>query len=258
MTVNAPSSIRSFQARVVENSPLGREHFLLGLSPLSETARPEPGQFYMVGTGTPLEPLLKRPFCYLSIEGGAIRMLYRVRGKGTRLLSETPPGSVLGLLGPLGNSYPLPGRGRTPVVVAGGTAIASVFPLVMSLKGRAVVVYGAKDSGDLLLLEELAGASKELVICTEDGSRGLKGTPLDALGEMRLDRGHVLYVCGPGAMTRAVAGLALSQGVQGYASLEEYMACGIGACMGCVTRTRDGYRRVCREGPVFGLRELAA
>jgi dihydroorotate dehydrogenase electron transfer subunit len=185
-------------------------------------------------------------------------MLYRVRGKGTRLLSETPAGAVLGLLGPLGNSYPRPGHGRTPVVVAGGTAIASVFPLVTSLKKRAVVVYGAKDTGDLLLLEELASASKELVICTEDGSRGLKGTPLDALGEMQLDRGHVLYVCGPRAMTRAVAGLALSQGVKGYASLEEFMACGIGACMGCVARTRDGYRRVCMEGPVFGLVEIAA
>lgn len=252
--VMAPS--RSFRARVLENAAVKGDHRLLVFSPLTETAGARPGQFYMLGTGPGVEPLLKRPFCFFGQEGNRISVLYRVCGKGTERLAHVGAGEELSLLGPLGNSYPLPGAKRTPLVVAGGTAIASVLPLIRKLNRRAVVVYGAGSEGGLVMTEELRSVAGELHLCTEDGSSGRKGTVLDVIGDMETGKDHVLYACGPRAMTQAVAGFAAERALTGYVSLEEYMACGIGACMGCVVLTRKGYRRVCREGPIFKLEEI--
>jgi dihydroorotate dehydrogenase electron transfer subunit len=247
---------RSFTARVVDNSQVNKDHLLLTFQPLAGTPEPRPGQFYMISTGTPNEPLLKRPFCFFRKTREGIQLLYRVRGKGTSLLKEVVPGDTLEAIGPLGNSYPMPSRKHTPVVVAGGIAIASVFPHVQRLRDRATVIFGARTEDDLLMLDELRGRARELHIRTEDGSAGKRGTVMDALRELSPDGGHVLYVCGPRGMIKAVTDFAREKGLKGHASLEEFMACGIGACMGCVVNTVKGYKRVCKEGPLFKLDEI--
>lgn len=256
MSAQPEKPSRKFTARVAENKPVGKDHRLLKLMPLSETLPPRAGQFYMLGTGRALEPLLKRPFCLFSREGNAIHILFRVRGKGTAILADTKEGAELEAMGPLGNGYPMPTTGKVPIVAAGGTAVASVFPLVKALEGGAVVIYGAKDRDGLVMLDELRAFSGALHVCTEDGSAGARGNVLEALGEMSPGGNHVLYVCGPREMLSGALRMASERGIPGYASLEEYMACGIGACMGCVVKTRRGYRRVCREGPVFKFSEL--
>jgi dihydroorotate dehydrogenase electron transfer subunit len=246
---------RNFKAQVVENKSINEENHVLTFRPLSETPEPRAGQFYMVDAGTTLEPLLKRPFCFFMRSGDGIRILYRVRGKGTELIKDLKEGDEVDIIGPLGKSWPA-ASGKKPLVVAGGVAIASVFPLINRLKGRAVVVYGAKDRDELVMVDELRTLSKELHISTDNGSLGIQGTVLDVLNELSPGADTVLYACGPRAMTSAVVEYANTRGLKGYVSLEEFMACGIGACMGCVADTKKGYRRVCKEGPIFKLEEI--
>ncbi len=268
----------SFKAEVLSNTALNAEHLLLAIRPLSSGSIPPdtveakasegegsmtpmtpvaPGQFYMLSVGPFPEPLLKRPLCFFRLgDNGSIEFLYRIRGRGTRMLSEIRPGAVMDVLGPLGRKYPLPPRGKTPLVVAGGTGLASVFPLIRSLKGRVVVFYGSSCGEEILFQNELKEMSAELHLATDDGTCGLKGTVMDLLGEYELTSEHFIYTCGPEVMTSAVIKAAREAGAKGCASLEAYMACGVGACMGCVVMTTKGYKRVCREGPVFMFDEL--
>ncbi len=247
---------RSFRARIVSNEPVNEHHRLLSLEQPEGTQHPLPGQFYMLGTGSSTEPLLKRPFCFFHRDGLNVQVLYRVVGKGTRVLAETPAGASIEVVGPLGNTYPSPPRGSRPVVVTGGIGMASVFPFVEAHEGKCTVIYGARGREELMFLDELGSLAAELVIATDDGSQGEKGTVIDALKRLSPDSKTRLYVCGPKPMIRAAKEFAASLDIKGWASLEEYMACGIGACMGCVVNTQKGYRRVCKEGPVFTLEEL--
>jgi dihydroorotate dehydrogenase electron transfer subunit len=248
---------RTFRATVIGNASLNTEHYLLTLDPLAPTQQPKPGQFYMVAAGQFPEPLLKRPFCFLKQSpSGSILILYRVTGKGTALLRDMRQGTTLDLIGPLGNGWPEHEGGYTPVIVAGGTGIASVFPLIESSNKESIVVYGTRSIDDRILYNELSISTQNLYTCTDDGSCGTQGNVLDMLHDIEIPTKSIIYTCGPEVMTRAVAEFAQERGIKGYVSLEEHMACGIGACMGCVCKTPDGYKRVCKEGPVFPLSEV--
>jgi dihydroorotate dehydrogenase electron transfer subunit len=247
---------RHFRAEVRENIPLNETHSILTLSPMAQTPEPKPGQFYMVGAGGSRDPLLKRPFAAFRVTEAGYQILYRVRGKGTAMMRQLAAGSVLDMIGPLGNPYPLPPKTRRPLIVAGGVAIASVFHLVESLKEKPRVIYGATSKDGLLMLNELKALAGELSLSTDDGSLGSKGTAADLLRDAPADDRTVLYVCGPREMAKAVSEIALERGLRGYVSLEETMACGLGACLGCAVKTKDGYRMVCKDGPVFRLEEI--
>src|SRR3972149_9709053 len=129
----------------------------------------------MVGLPGAFDPLLKRPFCYFSKSAGPLRILYRVKGRGTNILKEMAMGSALDVLGPLGNPYPMPHKAETALVLAGGIGIASLFPLIEKLKDKAHVIYGARSASELLMADELRALAGELVICTDDGSYREKG-----------------------------------------------------------------------------------
>ena len=141
--------------------------------------------------------------------------------------------------------------------VAGGTAIASVYPLIMQLKKKCRVVYGARSRAELLLIDEITDAASEVYTCTEDGTCGARGNVVDVLMNLDVPSTTILYACGPRGLVRAVQGFAAERGLKGVASLEEFMACGVGACMGCVCKTTEGYKRVCKDGPVFPLSEVS-
>ena len=252
---------RYFRAQIKENRPLHENHNLLSLVNLDEMTEPSPGQFYMVGSGRGYDPLLKRAFSLFRRIPGGLQLLYRVRGKGTSLLSSMKEGEVLDLIGPLGNSYPLPREDQTPVVIAGGIGIASVFFLAERLSRSCHVFYGARMEDELFLAGELGGVYENLVLCTDDGSCGIKGTVVDVLRDFMGRRSGVsgmpvVYACGPTPMLKGIAETAVSLGLEGYISLEENMACGVGACLGCVVKTKSGYKRVCKEGPVFEVSEV--
>jgi dihydroorotate dehydrogenase electron transfer subunit len=187
--------------------------------------------------------------------------MYRIKGRGTTLLKEMKRDDALEVLGPLGNHYPVPSGEQVPLVIAGGIGIASVFPFLHAYQGRAFVFYGARSGDEIFVLDELKGMSKDLFISTDDGSLGTKGNIVDVLDNYldnkRTDTGrYVLYACGPYPMLKAVSKVAASKGITAYVSMEERMACGLGACLGCVVKTKTGYKRVCKEGPVFKSEEI--
>lgn len=251
-----PSAL--FKAEIKENIKLNKNHFLLTLNPITENkVKPKPGQFYMLGAGTLYDPLLKRPFSVFRFREGSIQILYRIKGKGTGIMKGMKKGSVFDVIGPLGNSYPAPFKKHIPLIVAGGIGIASLFPLIELLKDKAFVLYGAKTKDELIMLDELKALSKELIVCTDDGSYGKKADAVEALNGLPYNRNYLLYSCGPKEMLRELARVALKKkGIKGYISLEENMACGVGACLGCAVKTRAGYKRVCKEGPVFPIRDI--
>ena len=167
---------------------------------------------------------------------------------------------MLNVLGPLGNGYPLPSDQESPLVIAGGIGIASVFSLVEKLSKKAFVFYGARAEQELFMTDALESFYRELVVCTDDGSCGVRGTVVDVLSDFikKRDALHrpVIYACGPNVMLREIAKAAAANGIKAYVSLEEHMACGIGACLGCVVKTKSGYQRVCKEGPVFDAKDI--
>ncbi len=251
------------RAKITENAPVNKNHNLIVLNSDDIQQRPLPGQFYMIGTDYSYDPLLKRPFSIFRETSGELQFLYRIKGKGTERMKEMKKGDTVNLLGPLGNGYPMPGKNLTPVLIAGGIGIASLFPLAEKLSGNIHFFYGARTSDELLMLNELKGlVKKELIISTNDGSEGRKGTVIDVLNVFLTSNSQLstsnflLYACGPSPMLEAISKFAAEKGIKGYISMEENMACGVGACLGCTVKTKKGYKRVCKEGPVFSAEEI--
>ncbi|HVE68772.1 MAG TPA: dihydroorotate dehydrogenase electron transfer subunit [Solirubrobacteraceae bacterium] len=218
---------------------------------------PRPGQFYMLamaerwGGGEDERPYLPRAFSYLRWDAGRLEFLLEDVGPGTRRLAEARPGEEIWLLGPLGAGFTAPRDGRAPLLVGGGIGIVPLLPLQSEIPGPALL--GFRDAA-----HATAGALMEDVeLCTDDGSAGHHGLVTELLGA-RLD-GHVeIYACGPPAMLEAVRLMTGERGVPAQLALESGMACGFGACFGCVVPTADGYVRVCVDGPVLEAARLEA
>lgn len=252
---------RYFKAKITSNIPLSDTNYLLTIEPLESVIEPAPGQFYMIGVRNAYDPLLKRPFSYFRRTSREIQFLYAVRGKGTSVMKTLEPGEILDVIGPLGRGYPEPVNGNTPLLAAGGIGIASLFPLSEKFAQRACVLYGARCKDDLMALNQLEQLGSQLIVCTDDCSFGKAGNVGEILEDFLASNDpaqatYTLYACGPRAMLKAVAKIAMDRGIKGYTSLEENMACGVGACWVCTVKTIDGYKRVCKEGPVFPIEEI--
>ena len=252
---------RYFRAEIQENRPVHAVHNLLTLITPAGMPEPRPGQFFMLEVNRGTDPLLKRAFSLFRTSEKGVQILYRIRGKGTEIMKDMKVGSQIELLGPLGTCYPPLSEDNLPLVIAGGIGIASVFSFVEQFSGRAIVFYGARTKDDLLMHDELKGFAKEVLVSTDDGSAGVKGTAADTLKHFLSHHPTPItpfriYACGPQPLLRAVSEIARAHKVPAYISMEEHMACGIGACLGCVVKTRDGYTRVCKEGPVFESKEI--
>lgn len=207
--------------------------------------------------------LLPRPIslCGVDRERGWLRLVYRVAGKGTKEFSERKAGESIAVMGPLGNGFPL--SDKPAIIMGGGIGIPPMIELAKELKAvgceKITAVLGYRD--ELFLNRDMEQYAR-VVIATEDGSAGTKGNVLDALSEQNAE-GEIIYACGPTPMLRAVKEYGLGHGMTTYLSLEERMACGIGACLACVCKSKekDGHsnvhnKRVCKEGPVFLAEEV--
>jgi NAD(P)H-flavin reductase len=226
---------------------------------LDEGPEPRPGQFYMLaaaerwGGGQDERPYLPRAFSYLRRSGGELEFLLEGVGPGTRRLSELAAGDGLWLLGPLGSGFAAPRDGREPLLVGGGIGIVPLLPLHTSLSPPAEVLLGFRDAGHAAAAALFDGAT----VCTDDGSEGHHGLVTELLDE-HLDDHVEVYACGPPAMLEAVRLMTGEREVPAQLALESGMACGFGACFGCVVPTREGYVRVCVDGPVLEARDLEA
>ncbi len=252
---------RYFTSRVKENIALNAHHNLITLTLPDAAGEPLPGQFYMIEVNRGSDPLLKRAFSLFRRTSDGFQLMYRIKGRGTNLLKEMKRDDALEVLGPLGNHYPVPTGDQVPLVIAGGIGIASVFPFIHAYQGRAFVFYGARSGDEIFMLDELQGMSRDVFISTDDGSMGSKGNIVDVLDNYLDSKSaeigrYVLYACGPHPMLKSLSKLAASKGITAYVSMEENMACGLGACLGCVVKTKAGYKRVCKEGPVFKSEEI--
>lgn len=254
---------RYFKAEIEENRVLNENHNLLSLKTPHSLTAPSPGQFFMLEVSKGRDPLLKRAFSLFRRTEEGFEILYRIKGRGTAILRDMKAGTAVEVLGPLGNGYPPPLPGEVPLIIAGGIGVASVFPLAQQLLGDAFVFYGARGEKELFLTDQLQKIYRELVVCTDDGSCGVRGNVVDVLHKFMDDnplvpggRVPVIYACGPHPMLKGIAASAAAYGIKAYVSLEEHMACGVGACLGCVVKTKAGYKRVCKEGPIFDSEEI--
>ncbi|MBQ5733993.1 MAG: dihydroorotate dehydrogenase electron transfer subunit [Lachnospiraceae bacterium] len=222
---------------------------------IAKNARP--GQFISIYTHDSSR-LLPRPISICEISKDMLRVVYRVAGEGTRQFSEMKADDKIEVMGPLGNGYTL--RDKKAVLIAGGIGVPPMLELAKQLKCDKTIVLGYRDK-DTFLLDEFKKCG-EVVIATEDGSIGTKGNVMDAIKEQNVT-GEVIYSCGPKPMLKAVKEWGLSNNIETQISLEEKMACGIGACLACVCKTKNEDEhshvhnaRVCKDGPVFFAEEV--
>ncbi|MBQ7148460.1 MAG: dihydroorotate dehydrogenase electron transfer subunit [Pseudobutyrivibrio sp.] len=214
-----------------------------------------PGQFINIFSNDGSK-LLPRPIsiCEINKDYGTIKVVYRVVGAGTKEFSQFTIGDDVEVMGPLGNGFPL--EGGKAIVVGGGIGVPPMYELAKQLPGDVIAVMGYRDD-DLFLTEDFTDVASDLIIATDDGSVGTHGTVVDAMKENELDA-DVIYACGPKPMLRAVAEYAAEHDIKCYVSMEERMACGVGACLGCVCQSTEkddhshvNNKRVCKDGPVF-------
>lgn len=203
--------------------------------------------------------LLPRPIsiCEIDKKDGAIRIVYRVAGKGTAEFCTLHTGDQLKVVGPLGNGFPK--KSKKAFLIGGGIGIPPILQLAKELDCEKQIVLGFRD--ELFLMDELKKQGK-VYVATEDGSAGVEGNVLDAIRENGLDA-EIIYACGPAPMLRALKEYAAKNGMECWISMEERMACGIGACLACVCRSKnkDSHtnvknKRICKEGPVFRAEEV--
>ena len=219
----------------------------------------KPGQFVNVYTKDPSK-LLPRPISICEVGKDSIRLVYRVTGEnaGTKEFSNLKTGDDIKVLGPLGNGFPT--DSKSTILIGGGIGIPPMFETAKQLDGEKIIVLGFRDS-NTFLANELESHGK-VYIAVEDGSIGTKGNVLDAIRENKLSAKRIL-ACGPTPMLRAVKKYAAENNIECFLSLEEKMACGIGACLACTCKSSDidshskvKNKRVCTEGPVFNALEV--
>lgn len=248
-------------AVILEQREISEQIYSLWLHADDIVREARPGQFVSVYCRDESR-LLPRPIsiCELDKESGRLRLVYRAVGAGTQEFSSYGPGETLELVGPLGNGFPLDKGYEKPLLIGGGIGVPPMVELAKWLPGDKTIVSGYRNS-DLFLKEELS-RNAALYVATEDGSAGTKGNVLDAVRENRLEA-DAIFACGPAPMLRALKAYAAEQGIDCYLSLEERMACGIGACLACVCTSKDvdahtnvKNKRICKDGPVFAAEEI--
>jgi dihydroorotate dehydrogenase electron transfer subunit len=256
-------------APLVHREPLAGDYVLLTFRHAETAEKARAGQFVMIKAGSSAEPPLRRPFSIMTVNpaDATFTLFLKAIGSGSRALADLRPGETAQCLGPLGRPFLTPTLSTEALMIAGGYGIAPFYLLGEELRragARGRVFYGGRSVADLQLRARFEALGVPLVAATEDGSFGVRGrvtAPLEAY----LDAGPgpvALYACGPDAMLHAVARVAESRGLPAWVSLDPWMGCGVGTCLGCVVwiqeaaQQRPKYRCACTEGPVFDARTV--
>jgi dihydroorotate dehydrogenase electron transfer subunit len=240
------------------NHGLPTEAWLMWLDAPSVARVAKPGQFVMVRCGESHDPLLRRPLgIHLVSNTGGVALLFGKAGRGTAWLSQRVPGDLIDLIGPLGNGFVMRRGTRSLLLLAGGIGFAPLAFMAETAnrEGKATrLVMGAR-ARRWLYPTTCLPSGVDVVRATEDGSEGRIGLVTQIVGEFA-DEADQVFACGPPAMYKAMAGLDCLKGKSVQVSLEERMACGLGACYGCTVKTSNGLKQVCQDGPVFELADI--
>lgn len=274
-----PVKGKIFQERIKisKKQKIGESYFKLALCSSNISCLAKPGQFVEIKINEADVPLLRRPLGIHRVNSGRFEVLCEIVGEGTLLLSKKNTGDFLDVIGPLGNGFdlqPLSDKYPVHILVAGGMGVAPLIFLVEKLtegkskkeKGKIIVLIGAKTKSHILCEEEFKKLGCEVKVATDDGSKGFKGRVTDLL-ERELSSPKILaspprfvaetiYACGPQPMLTAVARVSGLWSIPAQVSLEAHMCCGFGVCLGCSVDTINGYKRVCKDGPVFSADEI--
>lgn len=250
--------ITKITAGIVSQTSIATDIYDMRLAVGDMAFSAKPGQFISVYSNDGSK-LLPRPIsiCGIDKENGEIRIVYRVVGEGTKEFSTYSKGDQLDVMGPLGNGYTL--KDKKAILIGGGIGIPPMLELAKQLDCEKTIVLGYRDEVFLKTEFEQYGA---VYVSSDLGTVGIKGTVLDAIKEYGVT-GDVIYACGPMPMLRAIKKYAAKKGIEAQISLEERMACGIGACLGCVCQSTEidhhthvKNKRICKDGPVFDAREV--
>lgn len=262
-------------AKIISNTRISKIYYLLRLEAPSVFKDAQPGQFVHIKINDTNEPLLRRPFSIhriLSLKSKSssqkvyLDVLYEIKGKGTQLLAQRNAGDCLNILGPLGKGFDYQAQNKADklnILIAGGMGVAPLNFLAEKLaKSKKLVLIGSATDSKILCEDQLKKSGCEVKIATEDGSRGFKGKVTDLFEKKIIPSGifnpkSFVYACGPKAMLIALSKICLIKKIPLEISLEEFMGCGIGACLGCAIETKKGFVRVCSDGPVFKAEDIA-
>ena len=246
---------------ITEKRALAEDIFSFTLHCPEIAAIAQPGQFVHIlpkGFG------LRRPISIAGIdaEKGTLRLVFAVRGKGTDALSSLSAGGLMDIIAPLGHGFTLKPDAAHVVLVGGGIGVPPMLPLAKYYGGKATAISGFRSFRQVILQEDFEQYGTQPICCTEDGSAGaVKGFVTAPLEQLLSEGVDAVYACGPMPMLKAVAALCMRTHTFCEVSLEERMACGVGACLGCACQIKDAdgevqFRHVCKDGPVFKAEEV--
>lgn len=238
--------------QILENERVNQKYYRLTFESEDLASGVLPGHFMQVQISPALDPFLRRPFSYYRVDGNKVQVLYEILGRGTGILATKKPGDALKILGPLGKSFTQT-HAKKRVLIAGGVGVP---PLVFLAEQQKVdyLLIGTKSESEVMPESELANVQGEILYSTNDGSYGVKGfvtTLLEDLLKKEDPKNLFIQTCGPNVMMQAVMDIAMREGIEGEASIDKTMACGVGVCLGCMVKTPKGWVPSCTQGPVF-------
>ncbi len=250
---------------VLEHRIFQGEYRLLRLSAPIIGPQVQPGQFVHLRVPRLENAVLRRPFSVFKADTEGLSILYATVGMGTEALTTVEAGEEVSLLGPLGTGFPMLGKDKTPVLVAGGYGNAALYLQAKNLPVKGVAFFGGRSAQDILCVDEFEALGWDVRVTTDDGSLGTEGLVTAALDPWLEEqkenfRTLELFACGPNGMLKAVGDRATEKGFTAWLSMDRNMACGVGACLTCVikrkTETGWEWARCCKDGPVFNAEEI--
>ena len=253
----------SEQVIIVTKEQLKNDIFKFGIKSEKMSNEALCGQFLEIRVNDDIEPFLRRPISIHKIdkENQILEFIFQVKGKGTEILSHKNVGDKISIMGPLGKGHFEFENYKKIAIIGGGIGVFPLYELAKQAKENAeVTTYLGFRSKDFVILEnEFSGVSNKLVITTDDGSYKENGFAINYLKEdCKTEKPDCIYACGPLPMLKAVRDFAIENNIPAQVSLEERMGCGIGICLGCAVKDKhsEGYKHVCKDGPVFYVNDV--
>ncbi|HJO93275.1 MAG TPA: dihydroorotate dehydrogenase electron transfer subunit [Victivallales bacterium] len=250
-------------AKIIRNKNVKGEYYQIDFYSPEIVKTVQPGQFVHVQVTGLRDKIFRRPFSIFNVSNdGVLSLIYKVVGEGTDVLSKLREGIFCNLLGPLGSSYLLPENNEKALLVVGGYGSAATYLLAKKLNNQGTIFLGARNSSELILIDEYKELGFEVKIATEDGSVGKKGLVTSLLTPYLEDENLKIYACGPNPMMYAMGKMLVDTELNVELSLDHPMCCGVGACFACVLKVKADnkqgweYARSCKEGPVFNLKDI--
>ncbi len=253
--------------KIISNKKIKSSYYKLVLFCKEISSIAQPGQFVSILVSKKYDPLLRRPFSINKIEKNNIHIIYKVVGRGTEILRKKKKDEYLNILGPLGKVISfVPPPSPYYILVGGGYGISPLLFLAEELIKNKIspssisVLIGAKSKKEILGGEDFKKNKINTVISTEDGTEGIKGKVTDALSDILKNKKAIIYSCGPKEMLKKVHYISKKYNSKCYVLLEEMIACGVGACLGCAVKVKGtqgySYKMICTDGPVFDSEEI--